>query len=76
MVATFVIRNESAHDVKDIEIRCVHSAPSGTVIDRNDKTIYEVVKAHSTRTIKDFTMGFIHTQAAQSNCQIVTVSLR
>jgi len=75
MVATFTIRNNSPDDVKDIEIGCEHSAPSGTVIDRNTRTIYEVVKAHATRTFADFNMGFIHSQAARSGCKILTVKL-
>jgi hypothetical protein len=66
MEATFRIRNKGPKDFKDIEIECVHTAPSGTVIDRNLRVIYEVVKAGETRTFKDFNMGFIHSQASKS----------
>jgi hypothetical protein len=68
MMATFYLSNKNAFDVKDFEITCRHTAPSGTAIDSNVRTIYEVVKANSKRTIRDFNMGFIHSQVARSNC--------
>jgi hypothetical protein len=75
MIANFTIKNNSNYDVKDIEVKCTHSANSGTVIDSNDRTIYEIVKAHTTKRVNDFNMGFIHTQAARSNCEIVDLTL-
>ena len=50
---------------------CTHSAPSGTEIDSNTRTIYELVPAGSKKVVKDFNMGFIHSQAASTYCQIV-----
>jgi type 1 fimbria pilin len=70
MMANFTINNPSDHSFKDFEIRCDHSAKSGTHIDSNTRTIYEVVKAHSKRTFRNFNMGFIHSQAASSSCRI------
>ena len=75
MIANFTIRNKSNYDVKDIEAKCTHSANSGTVIDSNDRTIYEIVKAHTTKKVNGFNMGFIHSQAAQSSCEIVDLTL-
>ena len=75
MIANFTIKNKSNYDVKDLEVKCTHSANSGTVIDSNDRTIYEIVKAHSTKKVNDFNMGFIHTQAARSRCEIVDLTL-
>lgn len=75
MIADFTIRNDSPYDVKDIDIRCVHSAPSGTVIDQNTRTVYDLVKAHSTRTFTNVNMGFINSQAESSGCQILNLSL-
>jgi hypothetical protein len=75
MIATFVIRNNSPMDVKDLEIRCEHSAPSGTVIDENTRTIYDVVKARSTRTFSNVDMGFIHSQAASTSCVVQSLQL-
>jgi hypothetical protein len=70
MTASFTFNNRSDYDVKDIEVRCEHSAPSGTKIDSNTRTIYEVFKARSVRTISNFQMGFIHSQSARSGCII------
>jgi hypothetical protein len=43
MEVDFTIENSLPVSVKDIEIKCTHSAPSGTVIDFNTRTIYEVI---------------------------------
>jgi hypothetical protein len=70
MEATFVITNSSPCDVKDLQIECVHSAPSGTQIDSSTHTIYEVIKAGETRTLTNVNMGFIHSQTASSSARI------
>jgi len=75
MTATFTIKNDGDKDVKDIEIKCVHSAPSGTVIDSNNRTIYEIVPAHKSRTFRNFNMGFINSQASSSSCGIEDLAL-
>jgi len=75
MVASFTIRNSSPYNVKDFDIRCEHSARSGTVIDHNEQTVYEIVKSRSTRTFRDVSMGFIDPQAAASGCEILRLSL-
>lgn len=64
------VANRSDYDLKDIEVRCLHSAPSGTDIDSNTRTIYEIIPARTTRTFRDFNMGFIHSQAARTGCTI------
>lgn len=71
MEATFSIKNKASIDMKDFEIRCEHSAASGSVIDSNTQTIYDIVQANSTRTFRNVNMGFIHTQAARSSCSVV-----
>lgn len=68
--ATFTLKNNNIFDVKDIEVRCDHTAKSGTVIDHNIRTIYEIVKAHGTKTVRDFNMGFINSQAVATQCQV------
>ena len=70
MEASFKIRNKGKIAFKDIEIECVHSAASGTQIDSNTRTIFEIVKPGETREIKDFNMGFIHSQATSSGARI------
>jgi len=75
MLGDFTIRNSSPYDVKDIEVRCSLSGPSGTVIDHNTRTIYDIVKARSTRVFRSVNMGFIASQSARSGCEIIGVSL-
>jgi hypothetical protein len=70
MEANFTIENQSKYDVKDIEIKCTHFAKSGTVIDSNTRTIYDIVKAKSKKRFDKFSMGFIHSQANSSACEI------
>ena len=70
MVANFTIRNDSAYEIRDIEIVCDHYARSGTRIDRNERTIYDIVPAKRRRTFRNFNMGFIHSQVQKSGCRI------
>jgi zinc-ribbon domain len=75
MMLSTTIKNEGTRDVKDIEIKCKHASNSGTKIDSNTKVIFEVVKAGKTLRIKDFSMGFIHSQAASTSCDITDLVL-
>jgi len=70
-LATFTFENKGPTDVKDIEVTCTHYGASGTAIDTNTRTIYEIVKAKSSKTVRAFNMGFVHSQAASSSCRIV-----
>ncbi len=70
MLADFTITNRSNYTVKDLDVTCTHYANSGTEIDRNSRTIYETVPANGKKILRNFNMGFIHTQAAQSSCKI------
>jgi hypothetical protein len=70
MEADFKIRNKGTKAFKDIEIQCLHYAPSGTQIDQNTRTIYEVIQPGQTREFKAFNMGFIHSQAKRSSATI------
>lgn len=74
MIANFLIKNTLPWAVKDIEIRCTHSAPSGTTIDRNTRTIFERVDASKTKRVSGFNMGFVHSQASRSGCDIISVT--
>ena len=75
MSADFTIRNNGAVAVKDIEIECIHFGPSGTKIDSNKRTLYEIVGAGQARTFKDFDMGFIHSQVETTSCSIKSISI-
>jgi hypothetical protein len=75
MEASFTLKSNLPFTVKDIEVLCSHSAPSGTVIDNNRRTIFEILPAQGTLRINDFNMGFIHSQAQRSGCRVTSVSL-
>lgn len=75
MLATFTVENTGERSVKDIEFTCVHSAKSGTVIDRNRKVVFDTVPAKGRKTFKEFNMGFIHSQADSSSCSITDLKL-
>ena len=62
MELDLVIKNKNEFSVKDVEVRCEHYARSGTKIDANDRTIYDVIDAKSTKSYTRFNMGFIHEQ--------------
>lgn len=63
---TFV--NKGARSVKDVELTCEHFSNSGTRIDSNKRTIYEIVPTLKSKSIRNFNMGFIHSQAAKTSC--------
>ena len=70
MVASFVISNNNPAPIKDVQVTCVHAADSGTVIDRNTRTIFERIESGSYFYVHDLNMGFIHSQAVRSRCYV------
>mgnify|MGYP000034063915 CR=1 FL=1 len=75
MEADLFIKNNSDYDVKDIEVECNHYAKSGTKIDSNNRTIYEIIKSKSSKKYPNYNMGFIHEQAYTSTCFIKNIGL-
>lgn len=73
MIVDFVITNPSPWRVKDLEVTCDHFGPSGTKIDSNVKTIYEIVEPKGTKRVSQFNMGFIRSQATQSSCTVTNL---
>lgn len=71
MTISGTIRNNSRFALKDFTLQCELKAPSGTLVDRNVKIIYEQVAAGSSKVIRDFNMGFITDQSATASCKIV-----
>jgi len=70
MLLDFTVRNDSDFAVKDITIKCSHYGKSGTMIDSNTRTIYEVIPAYGTMSKSKWNMGFIHDQADESACKV------
>lgn len=73
MIADFVITNPSPWRVKDLEVTCDHFGPSGTKINSNVKTIYEIVEPKGTKRVNQINMGFIRSQATQSSCTVTNL---
>jgi phage-related protein len=76
MLVNITLVNNGTRDVKDIELTCEHYSNSGTKIDSNTRTIYEIIPAGKTKTIKDFNMGFIHSQARKTNCKLTDLTVQ
>ena len=70
MVATFTFHNDNDFPVKDIKVKCNYFANSGTLVDTSTRTVFETVKAKSSKTVRDFNMGFMHAQTAKSSCSV------
>jgi hypothetical protein len=70
MIVSFTLENTNSFPVKDVEVTCEGSGNSGTLIDINVRTIYDVVKAKSAKPISNFNMGLIHSQASKSWCRV------
>lgn len=74
MKASFVIRNYSTIDVKDVVVMCKHSSNSGTYVDSNTRTIYEKIPHNSYQAVIDFNMGFIRSAVSRSACVVESYS--
>lgn len=76
LMVNITLANKGKQDVKDIALICEHYSNSGTRIDSNRRVIYEIVTAGKSKTINDFNMGLIHSQAARTNCSITDLTIQ
>lgn len=67
---SITIKNDNSFAVKDIELTCHFSAPSGTVLSRLSHTIYDTVKAKAKRTFSDVNLGFVNSQSQRAACAV------
>lgn len=74
MIATFTFKSTLKYPVRDIVVRCILYANSGTELLRIDKVIYEIVPPRSTKRVTDINMGFIPSQATGASCEPRAVS--
>lgn len=70
LVVDITLRNDALSNLKDFQITCESKGHSGTVVDSNTRTLYEVVDARSTRTFRKVNMGLLHSQAASTHCTV------
>lgn len=73
-ISRLKIRNDAPFAIKDLVLRCVHQGNSGTDMDRNTRTIFEIVPANDEKTIRGINMGFISSQAVTSECEITSAT--
>lgn len=75
MEVDFTITNASKYQIKDIEISCSDFAKSGTLIDKNERVIFDVINAGQTKKFPRFNMGFIHDQTEKVSCSITDLKI-
>lgn len=66
----FKITNNNPVTVKDIEVECDFYAKSGTKLDTNSSTIYDIIEPGKTKLFTDFNIGLINRQANGMDCRI------
>jgi len=74
-VGAFTFENRGSRAVKDVQLRCNHAGENGTIIASSSPTISEKFQAHSVRTIRNLNLGVVRPQIAQSDCEVVGLSL-
>lgn len=70
MLLSLTLQNDGERPIKDVQLTCKHSSNSGTQIDRNQKVIFEKIEPGKSFKLKDFSMGFIHSQATSTGCAV------
>lgn len=71
LVATFKVENALSYDIKDVRLECRVRGASGTVVSQPSVTIYEAFPAQKWKLVRDFSVGFISSQASTANCDVV-----
>jgi hypothetical protein len=74
MKASFVIHNDNPMPLKDIEVTCSSSGPSGSIIDTNSRPVFDVVRQKSYLQVDNMDMGFIRSEAVETKCRVTGFS--
>jgi hypothetical protein len=74
MMASFFLHNSNPMPLKDVEVTCSSSGPSGSIIDTNSRTVYDVVGQRSFLQVDNMNMGFIRSQAVETKCRVTGFS--
>jgi hypothetical protein len=67
---SFTLKNDNPYDIKDFSISCSFYGNSGTKLGERFHTVYERVKAKTSRSFSSVNIGFIPSQAARGGCQV------
>lgn len=73
-IANLTIENGNAYAVKDVKLACHYYAPSGTLLSTLYPTVYETIPAKGRKTMHNFSIGFVHSQAQKGGCQVASAS--
>ena len=76
MMIDISIKNNAPFDIKDMTLKCRHSAASGREIDSNTREIFDIFPAGRTKKVSDFNMGFIDQQVKRSGCVVLNANLK
>ena len=71
----FTVTNSNKFPVKDIVIRCKNYAKSGTHLNNDEQTIYQVIPKSGKKTFNNVEVGLINPQSDSSSCAIIYFSL-
>jgi hypothetical protein len=74
MMARFILHNDNPMPLKDIEVTCSSSGPSGSIIDTNSRTVFDVVRQKSFLEVDKINMGFIRSEAVETKCRVTNFS--
>ena len=70
MILDLTLENAAPFAIRDFKVRCVHQGRSGTDMDSSTAVVYDVVPANGRKRVREINMGFIHSQAETSRCEI------
>ena len=74
MMARFVVHNDNPMRLKDIELTCSSSGPSGSIIDTNTRTVFDIVGQKSFLQVNKLNMGFVRSEAVETKCRVTGFS--
>ncbi|QOG20412.1 hypothetical protein [Bradyrhizobium sp. SEMIA] len=69
-IMNFTIKNGNAYAVKDVTVSCRFFGKSGTLLNDNSQTVYDIVPANATKRFTKVNVGFINSQAQRGGCDL------
>jgi hypothetical protein len=71
-LVTFTLRNDSDHDVKDLEIACTFLRRDGNPLTERSRRMSDVVGMNSRKTFVRVSFGVVNVNADRAMCRLVT----
>jgi hypothetical protein len=70
LTANFWFRNNTEHEIKDMVIQCDGLNSGGTKIDSNTRTIHQIVKPNTTKSVTGVSMGLLSSRVTEETCTL------